>query len=69
MEFLDKTKWKMVLAEAVKEAYADIFVMKRNPGPTDVDMIAGKYKSTYNLSDNAADRAARTFLSTFKALR
>ena len=63
MEFLDKTKWKIVLAEAVKEAYGDIFVMKRNPESADVNMIAGKYKSTYNLSDNAADRAARTFLA------
>ena len=63
MEFLDKTRWQIVLAEAVKNAYGDIFIMKREPGPSDVQMIAGKYKSTYNMSETAADRAARTFLA------
>ncbi len=63
MEFLDGTRWKKVLAEAVKRAYSDIFVMKREPAQADVQMIAGKYKSTYNMSDTASDRAARTFLS------
>jgi hypothetical protein len=62
-EFLDKTKWKKVLAEAVLEAYGDIFVLKSKPAKTDRDLIAGKYKSTYNVSDIAADRAARTFLA------
>ncbi|WP_217360306.1 DUF5343 domain-containing protein [Ruegeria sp. HKCCA5463] len=63
MEFLDPTRWQIVLAEAVKEAYSDIFVMKREPTSNDVQMIAGKYKSTYNMSDTASDRAARTFLA------
>lgn len=63
MDFLDKTRWSAVLAQAVKEAYGDIFVMKRVPAQSDLKMIAGKYKSTYNLSDTAADRAARTFLA------
>ena len=63
MEFLDKTKWTKILARAVKEAYSDAFVMKRDPEPSDIPMIAGKYKSTYNMSDTAADRAARTFMA------
>jgi hypothetical protein len=62
-EFLDQTRWKKVLAEAIKESYSDIFVMKAKPTPTDLPMIAGKYKSTFNISDNQADRAARTFLA------
>ena len=63
MDFLDKTKWKKVIAKAVKDAYSDIFVMKREPAQSDVQMIAGKYKSTYNMSDIASERAARTFLA------
>ncbi len=52
----------MVLAEAIREAYGDIFVLESKPGENDKDLIAGKYKSTYKLSDIVADRAARTFL-------
>jgi Family of unknown function (DUF5343) len=62
-DFLDKTKWKKVLAEAIREAYSDIFVLKAKPTKEDKDLIAGKYKSTFNVSDTAADRAAATFLS------
>lgn len=61
--FLDKTKSAKVLAEAVKEAYGDIFVLKTKPTKQDQDLIQGKYKSTYNLSDVSAERAAKTFLA------
>ena len=44
MDLLDKTRWKKVLAEAVKDAYSDIFVMKREPSESDIKIIAGKYK-------------------------
>lgn len=62
-QFLDGSRWKQVLAEAVREAYGDIFVIKAKPTNSDLPMIAGKFKSTYNMSDTAADRAARTFLA------
>lgn len=62
-EFLDKTRWKRILAEAVKESYSDIFVLKAEPTDSDRDLVAGKFKSTYNHSDLVADRAARTFLA------
>lgn len=61
--FLDSTRWKKVLAEAIRDAYSDIFVLKAQPTSSDRDMIAGKFKSTYNLSDTTAERAARTFLA------
>ncbi len=63
MDFLDKTRWKKVLADAVKDAYSDLFVMKRNPTQEDFSQIAGKFKSTYNLSDTVSERSARTFLA------
>lgn len=62
-EFLDGSRWKKVLAEAVREAYGDIFVLKAKPTNSDLQMITGKFKSTYNQSDTTADRAARTFLA------
>lgn len=65
-QFLDSTKWRKVLTEAVREAYSDIFVLKARPTESDKDMIAGKYKSTYNVSDTVADRSARTFLALLK---
>jgi hypothetical protein len=62
-DFLDKTRWRKVLAEALKEAYSDVFVLKNKPSKSDLSLIAGKYKSTYNMSDLSAERAARTFLA------
>jgi hypothetical protein len=61
--FLDKTKSAKVLGEAVKDAYGDIFVLKNKPTKQDQDLIQGKYKSTYNLSEVSAERAAKTFLA------
>ena len=61
--FLDKTRSKQVIAEAVKEAYGDIFVIKAKPTKSDANLIEGKFKSTYNLSDLTADRNGRTFLA------
>lgn len=66
MEFLDHTRWNIVLGEAVRDAYSDIFVMKREPQPADIPMITGKYKTTYNMSETAADRAARTFMALYE---
>lgn len=62
-EFLDQTKWKKVIAEAIRDAYSDIFVIKSRPSKSDLKLISGKYKSTYNQSEIAAERSARTFLS------
>jgi hypothetical protein len=62
-EFLDGTRWRQILATAVREAYGDLFVLKAQPTSSDLKMIAGKFKSTYNLSDIQADRNARTFLA------
>ena len=66
MDLLDRTQWRKVLAKAVKNAYGDIFVIKREPSKSDIQMIAGKYKSTYNIADSTADRAARTFWALYK---
>lgn len=62
-DFLDSTRSSKVIAEALNEAYGDIFIIKARPTKADRKMIAGKYKSTYNMSDTTADRAAATFLA------
>jgi len=61
--YLDETRSKTVMGEAVKEAYSDIFVIRSNPSQADKAIIQGKFKSTFNLSDVVASRAANTFLS------
>tara|TARA_R110002020_G_scaffold83397_1_gene206836 strand:- start:233427 stop:234077 length:651 start_codon:yes stop_codon:yes gene_type:complete len=61
--FLDKTRWRKVLAEAIREAYGDIFILKSKPTNDDKDLIAGKFKSTFNVSELVADRSAKTFLA------
>ncbi len=62
-DFMDKSKSKRVLSEAIREAYGDIFTIKAKPTKTDRDLIEGKFKSTYNLSENTAKLSASTFLS------
>lgn len=62
-EYLDKTKSGEVMADSIREAYSDIFVIKAKPTKSDKAAIEGKFKSTYNLSDTAANRAASTFLA------
>jgi hypothetical protein len=66
MAFLDETKWREILGEAIREAYADIFVMKAKPTQADKKLIQGKYKSSFNLSDKTAERAASTFLALLR---
>ncbi len=62
-EFLDESKWREVLATAVRAAYGDIFVIKAKPTKSDLKAIIGKFKSTFNISETQAERNARTFLA------
>jgi hypothetical protein len=43
--FLDETRWREVLGEAVREAYRDIFSLKRKPTKDDLKAIIGKPRS------------------------
>lgn len=51
------------MAEALKEAYGDIFLIKANPTSADAKAIEGKFKSFHNTSDNVATNMRRTFFS------
>jgi hypothetical protein len=50
------------MAEALKEAYSDIFLIKAKPSSSDRKAIEGKFKSFHNVSDNLADLMCKTFL-------
>ncbi|MDP2008905.1 MAG: DUF5343 domain-containing protein [Phenylobacterium sp.] len=62
-DFLDPTQSGRIIAEAIKEAYSDIFIIKSQPTKSDRKAITGKYKSAFNLSEVGAERAASTFLA------
>jgi len=52
-----------VMAEALREAYGDLFNIKANPAQSDRALIEGKFKSSHNASPNTAKMMANTFYS------
>lgn len=63
MQLLDATQWRTAIAEALRRSYSDIFVLKAKPSKSDKAVIIGKYKTTYNVNELSAERAANTFLA------
>lgn len=63
MALLDSTQWRSAIARALRQSYSDIFVLKAKPSKADKAAIVGKYKTTYNVNDLSAERAANTFLA------
>lgn len=61
-DYRDHSRSKQVIAQALREAYGDIFLIKENPSPSDKSSIAGKFKSFHNASDHVAGLMAKTFL-------
>ena len=49
------------MAEALHEAYSDLFVINANPVDADRPLIEGKFKSAHNVSDRVAKLMAATF--------
>lgn len=64
--YRDKSKSKAVMAEALREAYGDLFHINENPSENDRDAIIGKFKSAHNTTDRVAEQQARTFLTLLK---
>lgn len=62
-DYLDSSRSRNVLGEAVRKAYSDIFTITKKPSKSDREKIAGKFKSSFNLSDLQAERNANTFLA------
>ena len=62
-EYRDASQSKRVMAEALREAYGDLFVLRAQPSQSDRALIKGKFKSTHNVSNNLAARMAQTFFA------
>jgi len=61
LEYRDHSRSKQVLGQAIREAYADIFLIKKHPTTSDKNAVEGKFKSFHNASDNVAGLMTKTF--------
>ncbi len=61
-DYRDHSRSKLVLGQALKDAYSDIFLIKEHPTNSDRSAIEGKFKSFHNASDHVAGLMAKTFL-------
>lgn len=60
-DYRDHSRSKSVMAQALREAYADLFLIKEHPSTSDKSAIEGKFKSFHNVSDNVAGLMTKTF--------
>ena len=49
------------MADAIREAYGDLFLIKEHPVEADKPAIQGKFKSFHNVSDNVASLMMKNF--------
>src|SRR4051794_35987527 len=61
-DYRDHSRSKQVMAQAIREAYGDLFLIKEHPSNADRTTIEGKFKSFHNVSDNVAGLMTKTFL-------
>lgn len=61
--YRDHSQSRVVLGEALREAYSDLFTIKANPTSSDRPLIEGKFKSAHNTSERVAQLMASTFYS------
>ncbi|MDO8438010.1 MAG: DUF5343 domain-containing protein [Nitrosomonadaceae bacterium] len=60
-EYRNTAHSKRVMAEAIRDAYGDLFTIKSKPTTSDRQLIEGKFKSTHNASPTTAKLMANTF--------
>jgi hypothetical protein len=61
-DYRDHSRSKLIMAEALRDAYGDIFLIKEHPAPSDEDAVEGKFKSFHNASENVAGLMTKTFM-------
>jgi hypothetical protein len=61
-DYRDHSRSKQVMAQALRDTYGDMFLIKENPTTSDRSAIEGKFKSFHNASDNVASLMTKTFL-------
>ena len=65
-EYRDHSRSKVVMAQALRNAYEDIFLIKEHPTDSDRSSIQGKFKSYHNVSDHVSGLMTRTFYELLK---
>jgi hypothetical protein len=65
-DYRDHSKSKQVMAQAIRKAYEDIFLIKETPTNSDIEAIRGKFKSYHNADDNLANLMTKTFFELLK---
>jgi hypothetical protein len=60
-DYRDHSRSRAVMAEALREAYGDLFLIKEHPTEGDKVAILGKFRSFHNVSDNVAGWMTKTF--------
>lgn len=64
--YRDQSRSQAVMADALREAYADLFLIKEHPGEGDKKAIQGKFKSFHNVSDLVASNMMKSFYALLK---
>ena len=64
-EFLDRTQSKIVLADAIKDAYSDLFAINKDAYKMTLDEVKNKFKTLYagTKNENLINRIAATFIA------
>ncbi|SRR6266851_9124200 len=61
--YRDSSRSRRIMGEALKEAYADLFVIRAHPTDQDRALIEGKFKSAHNTNERLARLMANTFFA------
>ena len=64
-EYRDASRSRAVMAQALREAYEDLFHINAKPAKSDEKSIFGKFKSAHNVTDTVAEEP-RTFFGLLK---
>lgn len=64
--YRDESQSSVVLGEALREAYGDLFHVNANPSDKDRRAIEGKFKAVHNVTDRVAQQQTSTFLALLK---
>lgn len=65
-DYRDHSRSSVVMAQALRNAYGDIFLIKEHPTDSDKDAVQGKFKSYHNVSDHVASLMTKTFYALLK---
>jgi hypothetical protein len=60
-DYRDHSRSRAVMADALRDAYGDLFLIKEHPTEGDKEAIHGKFRSFHNVSDNVAGWMTKTF--------